>query len=118
MILQDTAAALVSENKTLAHPAVVDTIPTSANQEDHVSMATFAGRKAGDIARNAANVIAIELLAAAQGLDFQAPLKTSAPLEKALASVRSVSPNLERDRSLAGDIARVFDLIEAGAFAN
>jgi histidine ammonia-lyase len=118
MILQVTAAALVSENKTLAHPAVVDTIPTSANQEDHVSMATFAGRKAGDIARNAANVIAIELLAAAQGLDFQAPLKTSAPLEKALASVRSVSPNLERDRSLAGDIARVFDLIEAGAFAN
>ncbi|MBK6704847.1 MAG: histidine ammonia-lyase [Caulobacteraceae bacterium] len=118
MILQVTAAALVSENKTLAHPAVVDTIPTSANQEDHVSMATFAGRKAGDIARTAANVIAIELLAAAQGLDFQAPLKTSAPLEKALASVRSVSPNLERDRSLAGDIARVFDLIEAGAFAN
>ncbi|MEQ1818390.1 MAG: histidine ammonia-lyase [Terricaulis sp.] len=117
MILQVTAAALVSENKTLAHPAVVDTIPTSANQEDHVSMATFAGRKAGDIARNAANVISIELLAAAQGLDFHAPLKTSQALQQALAKVRSVSANMERDRSLAGDIARVSDLIEAGAFA-
>jgi histidine ammonia-lyase len=117
MILQVTAAALVSENKTLAHPAVVDTIPTSANQEDHVSMATFAGRKAGDIARNAANVIAIELLAAAQGLDFHAPLKTSRALQQALAKVRGVSANMERDRSLAGDIARVCGLIESGAFA-
>lgn len=116
MILQVTAAALVSENKTLAHPAVVDTIPTSANQEDHVSMATFAGRKAGDIATNAANVIAIELLAAAQGLDFHAPLKTSQALQQAHAKVRSVSPNMERDRSMAGDITRVRELIEAGAF--
>lgn len=117
MILQVTAAALVSENKTLAHPAVVDTIPTSANQEDHVSMATFAGRKAGDIARNAANVIAIELLAAAQGLDFHAPLKTSQRLQQELAKVRGVSANMERDRSLASDIARVCDLIESSAFA-
>ncbi|MCX7359560.1 MAG: histidine ammonia-lyase [Alphaproteobacteria bacterium] len=118
MILQVTAAALVSENKTLAHPAVVDTIPTSANQEDHVSMATFAGRKAGDIARNAANVIAIELLAAAQGLDFHAPLKTSQRLQRELAKVRTVSANMERDRSLASDIARVCDLIESSAFAD
>ncbi|MEZ5971531.1 MAG: histidine ammonia-lyase [Hyphomonadaceae bacterium] len=117
MILQVTAAALVSENKTLAHPAVVDTIPTSANQEDHVSMATFAGRKAGDIARNAANVIAIELLAASQGLEFHAPLKTSQTLQRELAKVRGVSANMERDRSLAGDIARVCGLIEASAFA-
>jgi histidine ammonia-lyase len=117
MILQVTAAALVSENKTLAHPAVVDTIPTSANQEDHVSMATFAGRKAGDIARNAANVVAIELLAAAQGVDFHAPLKTSPALAKAHAKVRSVSANLDQDRSLAGDIQRVRELIESGAFA-
>lgn len=117
MILQVTTAALVSENKTLAHPAVVDTIPTSANQEDHVSMATFAGRKAGDIARNAANVIAIELLAAAQGIDFHAPLKTSPALQSAHAKIRSVSPHLEQDRSLAGDTARVRELIEAGAFA-
>ena len=117
MILQVTTAALVSENKTLAHPAVVDTIPTSANQEDHVSMATFAGRKAGDIARNAANVIAIELLAAAQGIDFHAPLKTSPALQSAHAKIRSVSPHLVQDRSLAGDTARVRELIEAGAFA-
>lgn len=116
MILQVSAAALVSENKTLAHPASVDTIPTSANQEDHVSMATFAGRKASDIARNAANVVAIELLAAAQGIDFHAPLKTSPQLLTAHGKIRAVSANMERDRSLAGDIARVCGLIEAGAF--
>ncbi len=115
MILHVTAAALVSENKTLAHPASVDSLPTSANQEDHVSMATFAGRKAGDIARNAANVVAIELLAAAQGVDFQAPLKTSPVLQSAHAAIRAVSPRLAQDRSLAGDIARVCGLIEAGA---
>jgi histidine ammonia-lyase len=116
MILQVSAAALVSENKTLAHPASVDSIPTSANQEDYVSMATFAGRKAGDIAGNAANVVAIELLAAAQGLDFHAPLKTSSVLQKAHAQVRAVSAHLESDRALAGDIDRVRALIEAGAF--
>ncbi len=116
MILQVTAAALVSENKTLAHPASVDTIPTSANQEDHVSMATFAGRKAGDIAGNAAHVVAIELLAAAQGIDFHAPLKTSRALQAAHSRIRTVSPPLSQDRSLAGDIVRVRELIEAGAF--
>jgi len=117
MILQVSAAALVSENKTLAHPASVDSLPTSANQEDHVSMATFAGRKAGDIAENAANVVAIELLAAAQGIDFQAPLKTSPALQRAHAAIRAVSPALERDRSLAPDIAAVRALIGARAFA-
>jgi histidine ammonia-lyase len=116
MILQVSAAALVSENKTLAHPASVDTIPTSANQEDHVSMATFAGRKAGEIARNAADVVAIELLAAAQGVEFHAPLKTSARLQAALGKVRSVSEPLTQDRSLARDIGRVRGLIEGGAF--
>jgi histidine ammonia-lyase len=116
MILHVTAAALVSENKTLAHPASVDSLPTSANQEDHVSMATFAARKAGDIARNAAHVVAIELLAAAQGIDFQAPLVTSPALQRAHAQVRAVSAHLEQDRSLAGDIARVRELIEASAF--
>jgi histidine ammonia-lyase len=79
-------------------------------------MATFAGRKAGDIARNAANVVAIELLAAAQGIDFQTPLRTSEALQRAHAKVRAVSPRLERDRSLAGDIERVCALIESGAF--
>jgi histidine ammonia-lyase len=116
MIAQVTAAALVSENKTLAHPASVDTIPTSANQEDHVSMATFAARKAGEIAGNAAHVIAIELLAAAQGVDFHAPLKTSERLQAAHRLVRSVSPFLERDRMLAPDIAAVRALIERSAF--
>jgi histidine ammonia-lyase len=117
MILQVSAAALVSENKTLAHPASVDTIPTSANQEDHVSMATFAARKAGEIAVNAAHVIAIELLAAAQGVDFRAPLKTSRALQAAHAKVRSVSAHLDKDRSLADDIGKVRALIEAGAFS-
>ena len=79
-------------------------------------MATFAGRKAGDIATNAAHVIAIELLAAAQGVDFQAPLKTSAILQRAHARIRGVSAFMETDRSLAGDIARVRELIEQGAF--
>ncbi|HVY85126.1 MAG TPA: histidine ammonia-lyase [Caulobacterales bacterium] len=115
MIAQVSAAALVSENKTLAHPASVDTIPTSANQEDHVSMATFAGRKAGDIARNAAHVLAIELLAAAQGIDFHAPLKTSAPLRRAHERIRAVAPFLDHDRAMAPDIAAVRSLIERGA---
>lgn len=118
MILHVSAAALVSENKTLAHPASVDSLPTSANQEDHVSMATFAGRKAGDIATNAAHVVAIELLAAAQGVDFQAPLKTSPKLQTSYDKVRSVSAFMDQDRSLAGDIARVRGLIEASAFAS
>ena len=117
MILHVTAAALVSENKTLAHPASVDSLPTSANQEDHVSMATFAGRKAGDIARNAARVVAIELLAAAQGIDFQAPLKTSPALQSAYDRVRAVSQRLATDRSLAGDIERVCGLIEDSALS-
>jgi histidine ammonia-lyase len=116
MILHVTAAALVSENKTLAHPASVDTIPTSANQEDHVSMATFGARKAGDIATNAANVVAIELLAAAQGLDFHAPLLTSPALQDAHVKVRALSPRLRGDRALSGDIAAVRTLLEQGGF--
>ncbi|MBL8551568.1 MAG: histidine ammonia-lyase [Hyphomonadaceae bacterium] len=117
MIAQVTAAALVSEMKTLAHPASVDSIPTSANQEDHVSMATFAARKAGDVARNAAHVIAIELLAAAQGIDFHAPLKTSAPLQRAHAQVRARAGFYERDRYFATDIDAVGGDLRAGAFA-
>ena len=80
MIPQVTAAALVSENKSLAFPASVDSIPTSAGQEDHVSMAPIAARKAAQIARNAAGVIAVELMAAAEGIDYHAPLKTSPKL--------------------------------------
>ena len=81
MIPQVTAAALVSENKSLAFPASVDSIPTSAGQEDHVSMAPIAARKAAHIARNAAGIIAVELIAAAQGVDYHAPLKTCAALQ-------------------------------------
>jgi histidine ammonia-lyase len=105
MIAQVTAAALVSENKTLAFPSSVDSIPTSANQEDHVSMATTAARKARTIAGNAAGVIGVELLAAAQGLDFHAPLKTSAALEGARLKVRAHVPHYDRDRYFADELA-------------
>jgi histidine ammonia-lyase len=105
MILQVTAAALVSENKSLAYPASVDSIPTSAGQEDHVSMATHGALKARRIARNAAGVVGIELLAAAQGADFHAPLTSSAPLERARAAIRAAVPHHDRDRYLAGDVA-------------
>jgi histidine ammonia-lyase len=114
MSAQVTAAALVSELKTLAHPASVDTIPTSANQEDHVSMATFAARKARDSAQSAARVIAIEWLAAAQGVDFQAPLKTSARLEAAHRMLRGKVAFYYRDRYFADDIACIADIVESG----
>ncbi|HEY6048854.1 MAG TPA: histidine ammonia-lyase, partial [Sphingomicrobium sp.] len=94
MIPQVTAAALVSENKSLAYPASIDSIPTSAGQEDHVSMAPIAARKAGQIARNAAGVVAVELIAAAQGIDYHSPLKTSARLQEVHARVRKHSPHL------------------------
>ena len=96
MVAQVTAAALVSENKLLAHPASVDSIPTSANQEDHVSMATHAARRLLEMAENAATVIAIELLAAAQGLEFHRPMKSSRRLESALASGALAGTALQR----------------------
>ena len=105
MILQVSAAALVSENKSLAFPASVDSIPTSAGQEDHVSMATHGALKARRIARNAAGVVGIELLAAAQGIDFHAPLETSPPLGRTHAAVRAAVPFHEKDRYLAPDLA-------------
>ena len=105
MILQVTAAALVSENKSLAFPASVDTIPTSAGQEDHVSMATHGALKARRIAHNAAGVVGIELLAGAQGVDFHAPLKTLAALEQARAAIRAAVPFHAKDRYLAPDVA-------------
>lgn len=115
MIAQVTAAALVSENKSLAFPASVDSIPTSAGQEDHVSMATHAARKAGAIARNAAGAIGVELLAAAQGLDFHAPLATAAPLERVRTAIRRAVPAYERDRYFADDLAWAQDAVLAGA---
>ncbi|NUT01185.1 MAG: histidine ammonia-lyase [Sphingomonas sp.] len=107
MITQVTAAALVSENKSLAHPASIDTIPTSAGQEDHVSMAPIAGRKAAQIARNAAGVVAVELMTAAQAIDFHAPLKTSARLQAVHAKVREITPRFTSDLYWADDLAEL-----------
>jgi histidine ammonia-lyase len=116
MIAHVTAAALASENKSLAHPASVDSLPTSANQEDHVSMATFAARRLSDMADNTAAIVAIELLAAAQGIDFRRPRRSSGILEEAHALVRGVAPHLDGDRFLATDIEAVAPLVRGGAF--
>jgi histidine ammonia-lyase len=116
MMPQVTAAALVSENKSLAHPASVDSIPTSANQEDHVSMATYAALRLTRMADNAATVVGIELLAAAQGLEFHRPLRSSRPLEAVLRQLRARVPRLEADRFLAPDIAAARALVQSGAF--
>ena len=114
MIPQVTAAALVSENKSLAFPASVDSIPTSAGQEDHVSMAPIAARKAGCIARNAAGVIAVELMAAAEGIDYHAPLKTSPKLQAIHAKVREISPHFTADRYWADEISALQAAVLAG----
>ena len=114
MIPQVTAAALVSENKGLAFPASVDSIPTSAGQEDHVSMAPIAARKAVQVARNSAGVVAVELIAAAQGVDFHAPLKTSAKLQAVHAKVRSITPRFASDRYWADDMAALQAAVLSG----
>ncbi len=117
MIPQVTAAALVSENKQMAHPASVDSIPTSANQEDHVSMACHGARRLAAMATNAAGVIGIELLAAAQGCDFRAPLPSSAPLERVRAQLRARVPALADDRFFAPDMEAAIQLVATGALA-
>jgi histidine ammonia-lyase len=117
MIPQVTAASLVSENKSLAFPASVDSIPTSAGQEDHVSMAPIAGRKAGQIARNAAGVIAVELMAAAEGIDYHAPLKTSPGLQKVYAAVRARSPHFTADRYWADEMSALQAAVLNGEIA-
>ena len=104
MIAQVTAAALASENKSLAHPGSVDSLPTSANQEDHVSMATYAARRLGSMCFNSAAVVGIEAMAAAQGIEFNRPLKSSATLEQAMGTIREQVAFLEEDRLLAPDI--------------
>jgi len=114
MIAQVTAAALVSENKSRAMPASVDSIPTSANQEDHVSMATHGARRLLPMAANAASVIGVELLAAVQGCDFHGPLRSSAPLERARNCLRSEVPRLDDDRFMAGDMARATAMVVSG----
>jgi len=118
MMAQVTAAALVSENRTLAHPASVDSIPTSANQEDHVSMATFGARRCGQLADNAARVVAIELLAAAQAIEFHRPLRSSPPLEEVLRRIRAEVPAWSEDRFFAPDLEAAFRLVRDGAFSD
>ncbi|MCI2246094.1 histidine ammonia-lyase [Xanthomonas sp. PPL568] len=117
MIPQVTAAALVSENKQRAYPASVDSIPTSANQEDHVSMAAHGARRLLPMAENAANVVGIELLAAAQGCDFHAPLRSSAALEAARALLRTRVPALQDDRYFHPDMLAATALVRDGALA-
>jgi histidine ammonia-lyase len=114
MIAHVTAAALASENKSLAHPASVDSLPTSANQEDHVSMATFGARRLGPMLDNTAHIIGIELLAAAQGFEFLRPLQSSAALEQVHALVRKTCPAMPTDHYMAPDIAHAFELVGSG----
>ncbi|MGE8613264.1 MAG: histidine ammonia-lyase [Achromobacter veterisilvae] len=113
MIAQVTAAALASDNKALAHPASVDSLPTSANQEDHVSMAPNAGKRLWPMAENVRDILAIEWLGACQGLDFRQGLKTSPKLEQARALLRGRVAHYERDRFFAPDIAAASELIAA-----
>lgn len=117
MLAQVTAAALASENKTLAHPASVDSLPTSANQEDHVSMATFAARRLQDISENTAHILAVELLAAAQGVDFRRPLKSSATLENVHRAVREEVSFYSEDRYFSPDIEAIGRLILSGSMS-
>ncbi|MCB8822150.1 histidine ammonia-lyase [Microvirga rosea] len=117
MIPQVTAAALVSENKQRAYPASVDSIPTSANQEDHVSMATHGARRLIPMARNTANVVGIELLTAAQGCDFHAPMRTSEPLERVRFLLREQVPSLADDRHMAPEMKLATELVSSGALA-
>ena len=118
MMYQVTAAALVSECKGLAHPASVDTIPTSANKEDHVSMGVWAARKAAQVLANAEFVVAIELLSAAQGIDLLRPLRTSERLERGHGLIRSRVPRLDEDRPGASDIEAIAGLVRGGSFAH
>ncbi len=111
MIAQVTSAALASENKSLAHPASVDSMPTSANQEDHVSMATFAARRLTTMAENTANIVAIELLAALQGLEFHNPLASSPALEKVRTTIHAKVPPYDQDRPFTADIEAVNAMI-------
>jgi len=117
MMPQVTAAALVSENKVLAHPASVDSITTSGNKEDYVSMGMTAAIKLKKIVENTRNTLAIEAMAAAQAIDFLAPLKTSKPLQQAHAAIRAVCPTMEKDRVMYQDFASIAEMIAAGKVA-
>jgi len=114
MITQYVAASLVSENKVLVHPASADSIPTSANQEDHVSMGTIAARQVREILDNVVNVLAIEIMAAAQGIDFLKPLLPGKGTVAAHKAVRAILPHLEKDRFLSPEIKAIHDFIVSG----
>ena len=117
MLAHVTAAALASENKQLAHPASVDSMPTSANQEDHVSMATHGARRLGNMNANTRNIVAIELMAAADGIEFHRPLKTSPILEEVHADLRNVVARRTEDRLFSDDIAAVEKFISTGVLS-
>ena len=114
MVAQYTMAALVSENKVLCHPASVDSIPTCAGQEDHVSMGTISARKAREVVKNVMNVIAIEFMAATQGLDFLDPLRSSSALEAVRRVVRNEVKNLKNDRRMDLDIKKIVKMMRDG----
>jgi histidine ammonia-lyase len=114
MIAEVTTAALMSENKHMAHPTVIDSTPTSANQEDHVSMAAHGARRLSPMIANLNVILGVEALCATQGIEFRAPLKTSAPLQRATLALRAQIPALFDDRYMAGDLARAADLMASG----
>ncbi len=114
MIAEVTSAALMSENRQMAHPASVDSTPTSANQEDHVSMACHGARRLLQMTENLFGIIGIEAVTAAQGIDFRAPLKTSAELCSAHAAIRAVVPDLDADRFMAPDLEAAIELVRSG----
>jgi histidine ammonia-lyase len=116
MVAQVTAAALASENKSLAHPASADSIPTTGNQEDFVSMATFAARRLAEAADNVAGIAAIELMIAAQGLEFHRPARSSGALESVVAAIRERVPAYDHDRFLAPEIAAIKELVQSELF--
>ena len=116
MIAQVTSAALASENKALAHPSSVDSLPTSANQEDHVSMATYAGRRLKDMAENSAGILGIELLATAQGMDFRAPNKSTEKIEEAKKVLREKVSFYEEDRYFTDDIEEAICIVKSGIY--
>jgi histidine ammonia-lyase len=114
MIAEVTSAALMSENKQMAFPASVDSTPTSANQEDHVSMACHGARRLLQMTENLFGIIGIEALTAVQGIEFRAPLTTSVELQKAMSALRAVSPTLDVDRYLAPDLEHASALVSNG----
>jgi histidine ammonia-lyase len=118
MIAEVTSAALMSENRQMAHPASVDSTPTSANQEDHVSMACHGARRLLQMTDNLAGIIGIEAITAAQGVELRAPLVTSPELRKAIAAIRASVPALVGDRYMAGDLAAAAELVASGGLAD